>query len=148
MINSRKIGSRFRLEDDSYSPQSSNEIKYRREGGPNCSRGDIGLSSTLGKRVRAFPPPQKLPLPLLLSPLSATADLPLYYRLDKHLPLVSESHSSRATLRFRSWPYGDRYLVEKKEEKKKKKKASLSPQISNNSGPPVSTSAIRPIGMI
>ena len=37
MINFRKIGSRFRLDDDSYSPQSSNEIKYR-EGESNCSR--------------------------------------------------------------------------------------------------------------
>lgn len=98
------ISRNFRLEDDSYSPQSSSEIKYR----PLLS------------------PTTSISTPLLLSPLSATADLPLHYRLDKHLPLVSESHSSRATLRFRSWPCGEATAIwRKKRRRERKKKASL-----------------------
>lgn len=84
--------------------QSSSEIKYR----PLLS------------------PTTSISTPLLLSPLSATADLPLHYRLDKHLPLVSESHSSRATLRFRSWPCGEATAIwRKKRRRERKKKASL-----------------------
>lgn len=71
-------------------------------------------------------PTTSISTPLLLSPLSATADLPLHYRLDKHLPLVSESHSSRATLRFRSWPCGEATAIwRKKRRRERKKKASL-----------------------